>query len=40
MARGTDTFAAGDILVAYIDYDTFAGTISPVGVMIEVQFDN
>jgi len=38
-ARGTDTFVAGDTIVAYVDFGTFTGTAAPVGAIIEVVFD-
>ncbi len=38
-ARGVDTFAAGDTIVAYVDFGTFVGTAAPIGVMIEIVYD-
>jgi len=39
-ARGTDTFAAGDIIQLYVDFlSTTAGQIRDTFVLAEVQFD-
>lgn len=38
-ARGTDTFAAGDLITAYIDFNTFVGTVAPMITLIEVVFN-
>lgn len=38
-ARGTDVFAAGDLITAYIDFGTFVGTVAPMITLIEVTLD-
>lgn len=39
-ARGTDTFAAGDILGAYYNSSTAVATVDDIFVLIEVTFDS